>query len=1039
MTIEQADLFTAFDEAPQPIHPVPVVAGEVSVYTIAPNITFVDALAAKLLKDIEEDPLAISDMVILLPTRRACRALRDAFLRLGKGKPILLPVMRPIGDVDEDELLLGAEGHTDLGLMEEIELPPAISNLHRQLLLTSLIRMRPIGDHTPSVEQAARLAQELARLLDQVQTEQLTLDGLENLIEGSHEFSDHWREIIEFLDILRKFWPAILEENGALDPADRRNRILNAQAMAWEASPPTQRILAAGMTGSIPAAANLLRVIAHLPEGQVILPGVDLSLSDEDWAAVEEDETHPQYGFAHVLKDMGITREDVKPWTFNGIEDHQASDISRVELMTETLRSARTTDKWRGLSDWPEKALDGICQIDCPTSGTEAATIALLMRARLQEPEQTVALVSPDRMLARRVASELQRWGIQVDDSAGQPLSTTAPATYMRLLADAVSLSLSPVSLLSLLKHPMSACGDHIAQFRRDVRLLETECLRGPKPAPGMKGLRALVEDYAKADHRKPEKRDENVTRLTAFLDRLEAALKPLLEVIDQETVDLPVILEAHMEAAEALAASYEESGSDRLWAGDAGETLANFLADLGEDASLVKAMPPREYPSLFESLLVGQAVRAAHGRHPRAFIWGPMEARLQHTDLVILGGLNEGIWPPESQSDPWMSRPMRQKFGLPLPERRIGLSAHDFAQCFCAGEVVITRAEKTDGSPTVPSRWLSRLDVVLDKLEMTQLMKADRPWLDWAIELGQAEGETINPPAPTPPIDARPNKLSVTRIEAWMRNPYGIYAEKILGLRPLDPLEQEPGAADRGNFIHAALEDFMEAFPYNQNLPETALDKLLEFGEKHFQQHMAHPAVRAFWWPRFERIAAWFVEKEKDRRKVMLNSLSEIQGAWTFNSPAGEFILTAKADRLDKTRDQSALSIVDYKTGSPPSSKMVAAGYAPQLPLEAVIAAKAGFKEIPNGEDLDVAELSFWKLSGGDPAGKEHPVRIKDKSLAELVEEAEEGVQKLVHKFADEKTPYLATPKMRYASRYNDFEHLAREGEWRIAEEGED
>ncbi len=793
---DQADLFALTE---------PVKTGKTAhIYTIAANITFVDALAAQLLLEVKEDPLALSEILILLPTRRACRALRDTFLRLGQGRPLILPTMRPIGDVDEDELLLGAEGTTELGLIEDIELPPAISSLQRQMLLTALILKREVAGHKPSAEQAARLAQELARLLDQVQTEQLTLDGLEGLIEGSHDFSDHWREIIDFLDIIRKFWPVILDDNGALDPADRRNRILNAQALAWESTPPSQRIIAAGMTGSIPAAANMLRIIAHLENGSVILPGLDLSLNEDDWKAVSNDETHPQYGFSHVLNDMGLTREDVQQWSFEGMENHMASVPSRVHLITEVLRPAETTDKWRELNEWPKGALSGMSRIDCPTTGAEAATIALLIRARLQEPEQTVALISPDRMLARRVASELQRWDIQVDDSAGQPLSTTAPATYMRLMADVAALSLSPVALLSLLKHPLSACGGDIAEFRRDVRLLEKRCLRGPKPAAGMAGLKRLV-----AELRGKEENIATADRLSAFLDKLEEALSPLIEVMDQNIASLPELLEAHMKSAEALAATDEESGSDRLWRGEAGETLATFLAELGDSAPLLADLPSREYPSLFEVFLIGQAVRPTHGRHPRAFIWGPMEARLQHTDLVILGGLNEGVWPPESQSDPWMSRPMRRKFGLPLPERRIGLSAHDFAQAFCAGEVILTRSEKADGSPTVPSRWLSRLDVVLDKLGMSGDVHPEKPWLKWALSLGEAKGEAIKPPAPTPPLSARPTQLSVTRIESWMRNPYGIYAERILKLRPLDPLEQEPGAADRGNFIHAALEKY--------------------------------------------------------------------------------------------------------------------------------------------------------------------------------------------------------------------------------------
>lgn len=994
------------------------------VFNISRSRSFVDALAAGLLADLGEDPLALADVTILLPTRRACRALREAFLRLGEGRAMVLPTMRPVGDVDEDELLLSGAGSAELGDFS-LDLPPAINGLRRQLLLSRLIMALPGGnDGATTPDQAARLAGELARLLDQVQTEGKSLDGIENLVRS--EFSEHWQKTVDFLDILRKHWPLILEAEGCLDPADRRNRVMRAQALAWQAQPPKGRIIAAGSTGSVPATADLLTVIAKMPGGQVVLPGLDMDLDEDAWTLVREDETHPQFGLARLLDRIGVDRSMVTDWP-GGPGEGDCADPQRQRLVTEALRPAATTEAWRDIQTVDAAALAGVSRIDCPTAHIEAAVIALMMREGLETATRTTALVTPDRTLARRVAAELKRWGIEVDDSAGIPLNATPPAVLLRLLGEAASLNLSPVSLLALCKHPLVAGGQEPRIFRRLVRRMEEKLLRGPRPGPGLAGIRQVLS-YRQRDGALSQ---DTVADLSGFLDRIETLLAPLVTLMAQEQVSLETLLDALLAVAEALCETDRESGSDRLWAGEAGEALVVFLADLREHGGLLSEMHPRDFPTLLDSLLLGQAVRPRYGRHPRLFIWGPLEARLQRADVTILGGLNEGIWPPEAQADPWMSRPMKQAMGLPLPERRVGLTAHDFELNFCARRVILTRADKVDGQPTVPSRWLSRLDVVLDKAGVRAAIAPDRAWIDWGHALGRAEGHPAPMPEPRPPVAARPRKLSVTRVEAWMRDPYTIYAQKILNLKPLDPLEMEPGMAERGTFIHDALEEFVKAYPHD--VPVDAEAQLLTIGEQSFGAALAQPSVRAFWWPRFRRIAQWFVTLERDRRKQVAKIHTEIWGRLNLDGPQGPFEVSAKADRVDELTD-GTFAIVDYKTGSPPSDKMVKAGIAPQLPLEAAIAAAGGFDAV--GE-ATVSQLAFWQLSGGDPAGKESPIKGDP---TEMAQQALDGLKELVARFDDEATPYRPTPRPKFANRYNDFEHLAREKEWRVTggEDGE-
>jgi len=988
----------------------PTVTTPARVSTIAPRLPFADTLAAGLLAEAGEAPAALAGITVLLPTRRAQRTLREAFLRRSEGRPLLLPRMMTVSDLDEDEALFA--GFAAAGPGGGLDIPPEIPALRRQLLLTRLILAMPGAsgeDQTP--EQAARLAAELVRLLDQVQTEGLGFAGLADLVP--EDYAKHWQITLEFLRILTEHWPRLLEAEGCLDPAERRNRLLRAQAAAWTAAPPPGRIIAAGITGSVPAAADLLAAVAALPQGQVVLPGLDRHLDDESWAAV--DESHPQYALKRLLARMGLSRAEVADWPAPpacGPEDraHPAREV----LISETLRPAATTHRWRALPALDAWALRNVERLDCPSPREEALAIALIMRNALETPEATCALVTPDRDLARRVASELARWHITVDDSAGRPLAITPPGSLLRLTADMVASAFAPVQTLAVLKHPLVSAGLPPAVFRDRVRRLEVACLRGVRPGPGIDGLRAAVRTA-----------EGDVEGLGALLDALEGCCADMAAAMARDTAPFSALLDAHMRLAEALTATPEVPGPLRLWAGDAGEEAAAFAAELADSADVLGAIAPRSYPALLDTLMKGRGVRTEFGSHPRLSILGPLEARLQQADLVILGGLNEDAWPPRLQADPWMSRPMRGDFGLPLPEQRIGHAAHDFANAFCAPRVILTRSEKVEGTPTVPSRWLLRLDTVIEAAGLPPFQGRSQ-WLAWAEKLDAPDRfAPTAPPAPTPPVEARPTRLSATRVETWRRDPYAIYAQYVLGLRALDPLDAEPGPADYGTLVHGALEDFLRRFP--KDLPEDVVGELLASGEKVFADHIARPAVWAFWWPRFVRLAEWFAAQETARRPGVRESYVEIAGELDI----GGFTLTAKADRIDLLQD-GTLSILDYKTGAPPSKAEVAAGYAPQLPLEAVIARHGGFEGVP---PRDPSQLLYWRLTGSGAGGEE---KSAGDDPARLMRDALEGLKGLVRAFNDPATPYQARPHPEKAPMYSDYLHLARVREWSAGGEGE-
>jgi ATP-dependent helicase/nuclease subunit B len=989
-----------------------------SVYTVDPGLPFADALAAGILERVGRDPLRLAACTVLMPTRRACRSLREAFLRLSGGEPLLLPRLSPLGQIDADEIDLLAE---ELPGADGLELPPAMPALRRQLLLTKLVLASPLAT-TPG--QAARLAKELSRLRDEMLAEGLDLDHLRNLVPDEHAV--HWQVTIRFLEILWDAWPAIEAETGAIDGAARHNLLMARQAELWRARPPRDPVFAVGDPGSSRRTAELLAVVARLPRGAVVLPGLDLGLDDDAWAAL--DDAHPQHGLSRLIETLGVGREDVLPWDAPGID---APSPARARLLSEALRPAATTEAWRDLDGIGEEALDGVSRLDCPTPQEEATAVALVMRHALETPGRTAALVTPDRALARRVATALERWGVAVDDSGGRPLRDTAVGTFLRLVADCALANAEPVALLTLLKHPLAAGGQDPAAFRARARALERAVLRGPRPGPGFAGVRAALDA---AEDRRFRARDERA-ELADWLRGLEALMAPWLGALAADG-ERPLAdwLNLHGELAEALAATNRESGPERLWRHEDGEAAAAFLNELLRAAPDFGALAGGEYPGLFESLLAtASPVRPRYGRHPRLSILGLLEARLQRADVMVLSGLNEGTWPPDPVADPWLSRPMRRTIGLPAPERRVGLAAHDFALLANAPRVVLTRSERVDGTPSVPSRWLMRLDAVLDGLGLGGILgREDGTWIHWAAELDRpASVRPVRAPEPRPPVKARPRRLSVTQVETWMRDPYAVYARHVLRLDALEPIAADPGASERGQFIHRALDAFVREHP--DALPPDAADRLLAAGREAFGDHLAQPDVWAFWWPRFERVARWFVAREAERRggegrPRAAPLATEAKGELALDGPAGPFVLRATADRIDRLEDGS-LAILDYKTGSPPSAREVELGFAPQLPLEAAIAEAGGFEGVPAAP---VAELAFWRLSGGDPPGEERP--LDPASLPRLVEEARLGLEALVRAFDDPRTPYRALPRPDRAPRHSDYAHLARVQEWSTA-----
>ncbi|MCD6034969.1 MAG: addB [Rickettsiales bacterium] len=966
-----------------------------NIFTLPSHLPFIETLAKGILTRYGHDPLALSSVQILLPHRRAVRSLHAAFRDLSVGTSLLLPRMEALGDRSEEEMGFDS-GNT-------ISIPPALSSLEQELVLASLIRQWQKSSNGVFItsEQALVLARALSTLLRDFDTADISLERLKNLVPS--RYAIHWEEVLHFLSILTEHWPKILAERGRISLTQHRSHLIHAQADFWERHPPSHPIIAAGTTGSIPATRRLLQVIRTLPQGEIILAGLDQQLDTASWEALTP--THPEYLHKILLATLDVPRESVAIW--KGYEAQKATP--RSQMISEMLRPASTSDRWHEAAPWDATAIDGLHRIDAASEEEEAATIAMILRDVLEVPDKTAMLVTPDRVLATRVQQHLARWNTTCDDSAGMPLITTSPGRFLVLVAEMLASNIAPVPFLSVFKHPLSLAGLPATQSQDYAREIERIALRGTYLEPGFNGIR---NQLWREEHQ----------HLKTWIDHLDTLTAPIFHLAEGGAIPLSHLLHAHILCAEALA-------STTLWEGDEGQAVSDYCKTLLEHANSFGTITLLEYPAFLSSLLQNQIYRVPHGHHARLTLRSPQEARLERADVIILASLNEGVWPALPKSNPWMNRAMREACGLPPEDITIGQSARDFSQSFHAKNVYLTRALKSDGSPTTPARWLVRFEALLHAQGKSL---APSSYKTWATLLDKPDAVTpCAPPAPTPPLPARPRELGVTAIETLMRDPYSLYASKILRLRKLDPLSSEPDGADFGTFIHRSFHRFLiEIIPgRSEEVDLVSLHKTARAILGELFGHALAAEMERLWWPRFERIATWFIHNERTRRKAYPHTQSEVEGFYRWESAGGMFTLTARADRIDSTPD-GTLAIIDYKTGTPPLEKEIVEGHACQLALEALIAERGGFSNIPDSTKPEA--LAHWHITGRTEPATIFPVKH---DITTLINSAETGVKSLIDAFDDPATPYRAIPNPKKAPRYNDYAHLARVKEWQAEE----
>ena len=962
-----------------------------------------------------------------------------ALLKASGRKGLILPRIAPLGALEP------ASEPAEFEPTPEAGAPPlAVGELTRRMTLARMIRawslalqgaIRSAGPDglatdarepalvANSAAQAFALAGDLAALIDDMIIEGVPWSRLETIVADA--FDPYWKITLDFLKIAVAAWPDWLVENGLADRASLAAALVDREIAALPEAGPT---IIAGSTGTNRATARLIGAVARAPLGAVVLPQLDLALDDEAWSLIGEAEDglgatagHPQAALSRLLRAIGAERADVRE-----VGRPEASLQARANLLTEALRPAGSTEAW-SLSPLPAETiaagLERVTLIEAATEAEESLALAVAMREALETPGRTAALVTPDPALGRRVATDLARWGVEVESSAGRPLGETSAGALARL-ALAAALDFSALPVAALLHHGALRLGRDAAAAKADAEALDLTALRMPPPASGFADLDLLfarVDAALESPHAHRALRPLRGARRAgaeALMRDLSAALAPLRELSSR--TPLRRFIEIHRDALTELAAPEPLHG---LEGGEALEALFDEWTLSVDDGF---TLSPRDYAVLLDELLATQRAPSGRGGHPRLAILGLLEARLIRFDLTLVAALDETVWPPAAETDAFLNRRMRASLGLSAPERRIGQTAHDFVAALGAPDVILSRARKRGGSPTVASRFLQRIGAVAGEGAYAAMAARGERYLDFARALDRPLAETKLPaPQPRPPAELRPRSLSVTRIETLRRDPYAIYAERVLKLAPLSPLGAEAGPREIGEVWHSALEAFGRTTPTEES-PAAARARLLELAEEAFAGLNADAAFRALRWPRIVNGLDGFLAFDAKRRAGASRIWYERQGRLEWTRDGLDFTITAKADRIERNMDGEAV-IVDYKTGAPPGLAEVQVGFAPQLTLEAAMLSRGAFPEIGR---LETAQALYLKL-GGAKGVEEKPLKFEGATFREVAEAHLAGAQAMMAEFARAETPYLSKPFPKFLARGTDYDHLARVQEW--------
>ena len=1004
-----------------------------NVYNISPRYPFLDVLTSYIIETAKSQNLNVANDIILLPTRRACRHIKSTFLKLSKNDAAILPYIYPLGDIDEDEISISDH---DNYLTKDIK--KSIPKVERALILSKIVKDYSYLGEDITEEQSYSLAVELAHLMDTVEMEQLDFKNLDKIVPD--EYSIHWQETLKFLKVITEEYPKLLSQIGYLNPIDRKIKLIEAQVDFWKRNKPKGRIFACGSTGSLIPISKMLQNIANMDNGYLILPGLDKNLTEKDIKFLLSDypttnQNHPQYSLVRLVNNLGVKIADVPDLPL--YDEYDATSKYRELLSSQIMAFAEMDNNVNTATGLTKEIIDGISYLNMKNEAEEVFAISHFLRKVVFEKKKAI-LITPDRKIAKSVSSYLKKWNIVVDDSAGIHASDSITGNYIILVLKMIYKNFEPFLLLSVLRHKYTNILYNKNELNEIIQKLEIHVLRKGSCFNGLDSILDFIDDYIVNKLPFEKKSNDQLTVLQTDYKNIKNLILHLKSITKNFTdkmtdgvkYNLYDLLKSHLELVETFVNATDIDTTSILWGDDNGNSLSDELRTLLKDLENIKTdysndkligmidgMTAKAYFTFISNYLFSISLRPTSNFHPNIAIMNSIEARLLDADYYILSGLNEQTFPRITSDDPWMNRSMKAEFKLPLPEKKIGLSSHDFTEFFCKKNIILTNSNKVDGFTTIPSRWITKLDAILklNNLSLDTGLNEDiKSW--WNGTYRNIKRKRISKPTPVPPLYARPKKLSATWIEKWYQDPYTVFAGKILKLKKLDEINKLPGASDIGTIIHKSLETYKL-----QNMTTVEeLKNLLYNSSKIFKNI---PEI-SFWQTKFNDIATWFIEYEKGIIDKIEKTYVENEGEFEITN---DFTITANADRIDILKDNT-ICIYDYKTGTAPTKKSVKEGIYPQLLIEAIILKNNGFKDI---RPRPINALKYIKLGNL----KDCQEIIIDEDIDELINLSEAKLLNTIKLFSDPNTPYTCRPNEGIVGnnikQYGEFNHLARVKEW--------
>lgn len=932
--------------------------------------------AAKAMAALTHDnPLALIHHTLFLPTRRSARAFEKC-----------LAAHTEHGLFSPPRIIALTDFPPEAFDCEQSAILPTATERH--LLMVELLRGKHFDALLGEQKSLPQLLSHASALLDQI--DELFLfevpqDNLSSLVR--HDLPQNQIQALRVLHQVYSEWEPFLKRQGFCDPTQMR--VVRYREYIKTLRDYPHPVIALGIEAAYGFVRDLLKAIMKTRGGAVILGGPeDGELSRRD----SEKAHHPDFHLNRLLESMGCERSTLS--FINSTKEHPR------RLLLEGVFQNHTNVTTSG--PLKEEETKNLFLLESGTLFEEAEAITLMMAEAVVDPLKTVALVTTNQTLTAYVMALLERFGIKADHSKAHAFRSTPLGRLLLLVASFLVSPYSPVTLLSLLKHPYVSLDQGRLSVLALARFLENNVMRTDRMVRGERDL--FIKTM-------PEGEKALLTKLLNMKERGQNLLH------GKEPTSLAQALLLLQSSLEELCFKTTLEGIGSIYDTPEGEKFKGWIASVMVSPLGKTTLEMQHFPSILRELMDAIPVSKAWGYHPRVFILGPLETRLLSFDRVILADFNEGRWPRKSSDAVWMNQRMRQDVGIVSDVIQMSQEADDLRALLSLKEVFITRALRVDGSPSVPSRWLLRLQAFCTQKNV-QLSSVDH-YKEWARLIWHEPLKKVNPllrplekPMALPPLGARPKRLTISGLNLLKRNPYAFYVNSILKLNALKPLIHQLDALQFGVRLHQVLADALILEDSGSRLTHDVLNAL---GGRIFASYTSSPLWRYFWQHRLNECFDHFLSLDKNLSYAPQKRFGEVKVTFPFHTDFGDFEIIAKADRLDLITPHGAV-LIDYKTGRTPTASSIKKGEDIQLALEGVMVNEGAFRIC----DAQVTKgLEYWDLKNGR--------RVSVEEVDTVIGNAESALIELLEQYYKVGAAY----KINFDHLSDEIRHFSRWEEW--------